>query len=307
MRDPKNTVSFKTSSDNIDRFLQQLERELAYAPQQFWGAYLVRSLQGPALIDFNQKFEDLNDIDWTLACNYLRNKYRSPSHIFDVCTRALKANQKSSTAAYLQFVEEQLTSVECSPAKATGNLCTFVIAAVALGLKPAVLAELRKDPKKFTSTYSYSQFKDDAVAVDKATSNVGTHNSTGRNRVMMTTATEEDEYAETTKSQDHDHDQATANNSNSNSFEQDSNRQDFQRFAEFQVFMSQQSRKNSQQEARRPAFKFPEDYKFDTSCRYCRDSRHLAPCCPRLYAKLNDGVEIQGHLVDTNNKILGTR
>jgi hypothetical protein len=140
---------------------------------------------------------------------------------------------------------------------------SLLIAMTSVHLKADVYKELRKDPAKLTEKYTFEQFKADAIAQDQAI-----HNSKG---VRHNDTAAVIDVERPTPS-------------------------DRETFSQYEAFVTAEK---AGSDVRRPAYQFPTDYKYDKFCRYCKSRDHLAPCCDKLYKRLNS-VDIPESLIQKN-------
>lgn len=265
LKDPRLSMTFSGRED-VDKFIRKVENDVRFVDASIRGVLMARGLIGQAEVAFRAHFGEakLASVGYEELVEWLRERYRKPSHTFDKIFDAIKASQTGSVSSYLAYVEEQLALGGVDPERQGCEV--LVMAAMVKGLKPHIARELRKDPTKLCEGYSYRQFKRDVIALDQAQSTEVGKGDRGRFKQRVAAVTEESMVS------DHEYDNLNTDDS-----------------VVQQVMAVMDRRKRDKdkdrQRRRRPAFEYPRDYKDDHSCRYCGEKDRTVPLCPVLYKK----------------------
>jgi hypothetical protein len=172
--------------------------------------------------------------------------------------RALAAKQNGKAISYFSFFEHHIAK-----AGITNQIPEqMLIAIAATNLQPRVMKAIQQDSTKLTPSYSWQQFKDDCCSIDAATY---VPNNQRQGSVHLVGEVHSDHA--------------------------DSDVLIFDDTAQWETINYTTGSPTTATQPRRPAYKFPADYKLDKNCRWCRSSDHLAPLCTKLWSKFNPGKD----------------
>ena len=287
LRDPILTAKFNGQpKEDVDQFIRMYQQQTEMADPTFATARLLTCLGDIASHAFRQHFANSRPADVKLAdaIKFLRERYRKPTYKQDQLRRVLDYSQRKSSEMYFALIEEQLALVGIDPESSNSDLQRLLIAIASKGLKVEVYNKMRQDSSRFKSSYSYTAFKADAIAIDNALFSVGRvdagDNPRGRRAMHIQEESDGDED-----------DGEVSESSLASVVESCSDRERDELRAMLLKYDKKRKDKrgSADSSARQPAYKFPLDYKSDSICRYCKSNTHIAPLCDSLYKRKNNG------------------
>ena len=288
LRDPTLTAKFNGQPrEDVDQFIRLYKQQTELADPTFATARLLTCLGDVAAHAFRQHFSTHSrpaDVKLTDAFVFLRQRYRKPTYQLDQLRRVLDCVQRKSAEMYFALIEEQLALVGIDPESARTDMQRLLIAIASKGLKLEVYNKLRQDSSRFKSSYTYTAFKADSIAIDNALFasvrvDAGDNPRVRRAMHLHEETDEENNDGEVSES-----------GSLASLVDSYSDREREEVRAMLLKFdKKKRDKKGGGSGARQPAYKFPLDYKSDSICRYCKSSSHVAPLCEALYKNKNSG------------------
>ena len=288
IRDPHITAKFGgLPREDIDAFVRLFKQQTELTDPMFATARLLNCLGDTPQHAFRQHFNAKpSEIPFEKAIEFLHARYRKPTHQHDLLRKVLLLTQKTSAEYYFALIEEQLALVGVDPERCDSKLEQLLIALVSRGLKEEIYKRLRQESANFGSGYSYRKFKSTTIAIDNALHSVvqmkGGDNFQRRRVAHMELEGDREEEGSVESEAASDWLQMC----------EESELEEARAYLINKRTDNKNNYKTKREGPRHPAYKFPEDYKGDKSCRYCKKSDHITPLCEALYKNKNRGESI---------------
>ena len=298
IRDPTITAKFGGSPrEDIDSFVRLFKQQTELTDPMFATARLLNCLGETPQHAFRQHFNSKpTEVPLTQAIEFLYQRYRKPTHQHDLLRKLLLITQRTSAEYYFALLEEQLALVGVDPERCDAKLSQLLIAIVSRGLKEEVYKRLRQESTNFGSSYSYRDFKSTTIAIDNAlhsSINVKGGDNPQRRRVAHVDVDEGGDEL------------SGSENASASEWLQQCEEGELEEARAYLINKRTPAKpKREGSTPRHPAYKFPEDYRSDTSCRYCKKEGHKTPLCESLYKNKNRGESMPESMKASIKKIL---